>query len=76
MTYRFESCPDYKKLEVMLEKIYFTVVIVLVLVIFGSWILMNVDEEREDMWYKITLTTSMLEMIFIFGGMIASIWLN
>jgi hypothetical protein len=60
----------------MLEKIYFTVVIVLVLVIFGSWILMNVDEEREDMWYKITLTTSMLEMIFIFGGMIASIWLN
>ena len=60
----------------MLEKIYFTVVIVLVLVIFGSWILMNVDEEREDMWYKITLTTSMLEMIFIFGGMITSIWLN
>ena len=60
----------------MLEKIYFTVVIVLVLVIFGSWILMNVDEEREDMWYKITLTTSMLEMILIHGGMIASIWLN
>ena len=60
----------------MLEKIYFTVVIVLVLVIFGSWILMNVDEEREDMWYKITLTTLMLEMILIFGGMIASIWLN
>jgi hypothetical protein len=60
----------------MLEKIYFTVVIVLVLVIFGSWILMNVDEEREDMWYKITLTTLMLEMILIHGGMIASIWLN
>ena len=60
----------------MLEKIYFTVVIVLVLVIFGSWILMNLDEEREDMWYKITLTTLMLEMILIFGGMIASIWLN
>ena len=60
----------------MLEKIYFTVVILLVLVIFGSWILMNVDEEREDMWYKITLTTLMLEMILIFGGMIASIWLN
>lgn len=60
----------------MLEKIYFTVVIVLVLVIFSSWILMNVDEEREDMWYKITITTSMLEMIFIFGGFIASIWLN
>lgn len=60
----------------MLEKIYFTVVIVLVLVIFGSWILMNVDEEREDTWYKITLTTSMLEMILIFGGMITSIWLN
>ena len=60
----------------MLEKIYFTVVIVLVLVIFGSWILMNVDEKREDMWYKITLTTSMLEMILIHGGMIASIWLN
>ena len=52
------------------------VVIVLVLVIFGSWILMNVDEEREDMWYKITLTTLMLEMILIHGGMIASIWLN
>jgi hypothetical protein len=60
----------------MLEKIYFTVVIVLVLVIFGSWILMNVDEEREDMWYKITLTTLMLEMILIHGGMIVSIWLN
>jgi hypothetical protein len=60
----------------MLEKIYFTVVIVLVLLIFGSWILMNVDEEREDMWYKITLKTLMLEMILIFGGMIASIWLN
>ena len=60
----------------MLEKIYFTVVIVLVLLIFGSWILMNVDEEREDMWYKITLTTLMLEMILIHGGMIASIWLN
>ena len=60
----------------MLEKIYFTVVIVLVLVIFGSWILMNVDEEREDMWFKTTLTTLMLEMILIHGGMIASIWLN
>ena len=60
----------------MLEKIYFTVVIVLVLVIFGSWILMNVDEEREDMWFKTTLITLMLEMILIHGGMIASIWLN
>ena len=60
----------------MLEKIYFTVVIVLVLLIFGSWFLMNVDEEREDMWFKTTLTTLMLEMILIFGGMIASIWLN
>ena len=60
----------------MLEKIYFTVVIVLVLLIFGSWFLMNVDEKREDMWFKTTLTTLMLEMILIHGGMIASIWLN
>ena len=64
------------KLKDMLEKICFTVIFVLVLLFSGSWILMNVDEEREDMWYKITLTTSMLEMMFIFGGMIASIWLN
>ena len=60
----------------MLEKIYFTVVIVLVLLIFGSWFLMNVDEKREDMWFKTTLTILMLEMILIHGGMIASIWLN
>ena len=60
----------------MLEKIYFTVVIVLVLLIFGSWFLMNVDEKREDMWFKTTLITLMLEMILIHGGMIASIWLN
>ena len=60
----------------MLEKIYFTVVIVLMLVFFGSWILMNLDKEREHMWYKTTLTTLMLEMVFISGGMIASIWLN
>ncbi len=60
----------------MLEKIYFTVVIVLVTLTFSTWILMNVDEKREDMWFKTTLTTLMLEMILIHGGMIASIWLN
>ena len=57
----------------MLKKIYFTVLFVLV---FGGWILMNVDEMREDKWFYTTLTTLMLMIILVVGGIITSIWLN
>jgi protein-S-isoprenylcysteine O-methyltransferase Ste14 len=60
----------------MLEKIYFTVLFVLALLVFGSWILMNVDEKREDKWFYTTLTIQMLMIILVVGGMITSIWLN
>jgi hypothetical protein len=60
----------------MLEKIYFTVLFVLVLLVFSGWILMNVDEKREDKWFYTTLTTLMLMIILVVGGMITFIWLN
>ena len=60
----------------MIEKIYVTVVLTLVLLFFGSWILMNTDEKREDTWYKTTLATLMLLILLSIGGFITSIWLN
>ena len=59
----------------MLVKIYFTVVFVLVLLVFGFWALMSIDEKREDTWFYTTIATLMLVMILLVGGIITCIWL-
>jgi hypothetical protein len=59
----------------MLVKIYFTVVFVLVLLVFGFWALTVIDEKREDTWFYTTIATLMLVMILLVGGIITSIWL-
>ena len=58
----------------MIIKIYFTMLILLYVVAGGSWMLMNSDEKRSDMWFKISqLSWISLSVIAVLGA-ITTIW--
>ncbi len=58
----------------MIIKIYFTMLILLCVVAGGSWMLMNSDEKRSDMWFKISqLSWISLSVIAVLGA-ITTIW--
>ncbi len=58
----------------MIIKIYFTLLLLLCVVAGGSWMLMNSDEKRSDMWFKISqLSWISLSVIAVIGA-ITTIW--
>ena len=59
----------------VITKTYFTVILSLSLFTVISWIMMTVDEKREDMWFKITVIIVIICVVLIIGGLIGSIWL-
>jgi hypothetical protein len=59
----------------VITKTYFTVILSLFMFTVFSWIMMNVDEKREDMWFKITVIIVIISVVLIIGGLIGSIWL-
>lgn len=55
-------------------KIYFTVMVTILLIIFASFILMNEDSRREDMWFKIGKISWISLMVLVIGGFFYNIW--
>jgi hypothetical protein len=40
----------------------------------SSWLLMNSDRKREDLWYKISKISWIILATMIIGGFLTSIW--
>lgn len=59
----------------VITKTYFTVILSLCMFTVFSWIMMTVDEKREDMWSTITVIIVIIAVVLIIGGLIGSIWL-
>jgi hypothetical protein len=60
----------------MIIKIYFTLLLLLCVVAGGSWMLMNSDEKRSQMWFKISqLSWISLSVIAVIGA-ITTIWFS
>jgi heme/copper-type cytochrome/quinol oxidase subunit 4 len=55
-------------------KIYFTILIIMAIVSGVSWFLFNVDEKREDLWFKVTLTSVIVMLLMVLGLGLYSIW--
>jgi uncharacterized membrane protein len=55
-------------------KIYFTILIIMAIVFGVSWFLFNVDEKREDLWFKVTLTSVIVILLMVLGLGLYSIW--
>ena len=55
-------------------KIYFTLIIVVLLIAGSSWSLMNSDRKREDLWYKISKISWVTLATMLIGGALTAIW--
>ena len=55
-------------------KIYFTVLILVTVVFWGSAILSQVEEDREDLWYKVTMTSGITLGLMVVGLGLYRIW--
>ena len=55
-------------------KIYFTLIFVVLAIAGSSWLLMNSDRKREDLWYKISKISWIILATMIIGGFLTSIW--
>jgi len=60
----------------MIIKINLTVLIVLMLLFFGSWMLMNVDEKREEFWFRTTMLILNVMVLLSVGDVITAIWME
>ena len=60
----------------MIIKINLTVLIVLMLLFFGSWTLMNVDEKREEFWFRSTMLILNVMVLLSVGDVITAIWME
>ena len=55
-------------------KIYFTLIFVVLVIAGSTWLLMNSDRKREDLWYKISKISWITLATMIIGGALTSIW--
>jgi hypothetical protein len=55
-------------------KIYLTVMILISVVFSGSWILFNMDKNREDLWYKVSMTSGIILLLMVIGIGLITIW--
>jgi len=55
-------------------KIYFTLIIVTLIVAGVSLSLMNSDNKRSDLWFKISKISWITLLVMIIGGALTSIW--
>jgi hypothetical protein len=55
-------------------KIYFTVMILISVVFSGSWFLFNLDSKREDLWYKVSMTSGIILLLMVIGIGLFTIW--
>ncbi len=55
-------------------KIYFTLIFVVLAIAGSSWLLMNSDNKRSDLWFKISKISWITLLVMIIGGALTSIW--
>ena len=55
-------------------KIYFTLIFVTLIVAGVTWSLMNSDNKRSDLWYKISNISWILISVMIIVGALTAIW--
>jgi len=58
----------------MTLKIYFTLLILSMLVGYGGVILSFSDEKRDDMWYKVGMTGFGVAIVMLLGMLFYNIW--
>jgi hypothetical protein len=63
-----------KQKNMIYFKIYFTLLFVFLIIVGITFVLMVSDEERSDMWYKISLRISIALAIMVFVGALTSVW--
>jgi hypothetical protein len=55
-------------------EIYFTLIFVTLIVAGVSWSLMNSDNKRSDLWFKISKISWIILATMLIGGALISIW--
>jgi len=55
-------------------KIYFTLIFVTIIVAGVSWSLMNSDNKRSDLWFKISKISWIATLVMIIVGALTAIW--
>jgi uncharacterized membrane protein len=56
-------------------KIYCTLLLITLTVILVTWILANFDDERSDLWFKISIISWIILFIMMIVGAIIGIWI-
>ena len=55
-------------------KIYFTLIFVTLIVAGVTWSLMNSDNKRSDLWFKISKISWISTLVMIIVGALTAIW--
>jgi hypothetical protein len=55
-------------------KIYFTLILVTLIVAGVTWLLMNSDNKRSDLWFTISKISWITLLVMTIGGALTSIW--
>jgi hypothetical protein len=55
-------------------KIYFTLIFVTLIVAGVTWSLMNSDDKRSDLWFKISKISWITLLVLFIGGTLTAIW--
>jgi hypothetical protein len=61
-------------IKLLIMEIYFTVLIIVLIVFWGGWFLSNMDTKREDLWYKVSMTSGIVMFLMVVGIVLFSIW--
>jgi len=55
-------------------KIYFTLIFITLIVAGVTWSLMNSDNKRSDLWFKISYISWISTLVMIIVGALTAIW--
>jgi membrane protein DedA with SNARE-associated domain len=55
-------------------KIYLTVLIFMSILFTGGWLLSNVDEDREEFWDLVSITSGVILVLMLVGLGLYQIW--
>ena len=56
-------------------KIYSTLLFITLTVAGVTWILMNCDDERSDLWFKISIISCIITFVMILVGELIALWI-
>jgi hypothetical protein len=61
-------------IKLLIMEIYFTVLIIMLIVFWVGWFLSNMDKKREDLWFKVSMTSGIVMFLMVVGIVLFSIW--